>query len=558
MSAAASSIAQLCIAPPHPLCAAHSQKIFRQLDRSFPPYQSFSPSGVSSLCCSQIQSSVPVQFFRSGHEKAQYCRNFSGVAFAERERTATGKVDSGNSEPFVPVPESTANEAATPYANDGTSVSSALQRAAAYKQKSASTSDKASSDVRSAIERAKAYRLQKATGTPPSTNQPSAGTQHATLAGQPPPAPVPSEPQAQAQPVQPSIAEHVVPNGIVAPSLPAETATPSPGIVVEIMTRDGLITRTVSETLSQNDPKLKALDYTPKGISSMDFMGLNFADKRDSHDLPAGLSAPADLPLGPLPEVEILTRSAGQAGATVENDAASEGEASSGELYKPRVSTWGVFPRPRDISRAYGGGRTIQPGQTLESEDDKAARDLKTRQLLEEYRRLSGLDIDPKIQAECKEAMEAGQAFMDRGRLREALLEFESIVEKTVFKSEVHGSALLQKAVCLDSMARSEEARELYEKLQGHPAVGVRKKARQLLFGFQAAENLRVRGGYDYNGDLYRNYFDAFADGYNTMYKGSEEENDEQKLFWEALPYAALLLLPLIFVFFAAKLKGSV
>lgn len=29
--------------------------------------------------------------------------------------------------------------------------------------------------------------------------------------------------------------------------------------------------------------------------------------------------------------------------------------------YKPKVSTWGVFPRPADISKAYGGGRTIQP-----------------------------------------------------------------------------------------------------------------------------------------------------------------------------------------------------
>ena len=30
--------------------------------------------------------------------------------------------------------------------------------------------------------------------------------------------------------------------------------------------------------------------------------------------------------------------------------------------YKPTVSTWGVFPRPANISQAYGGGRTIRPG----------------------------------------------------------------------------------------------------------------------------------------------------------------------------------------------------
>jgi hypothetical protein len=33
-----------------------------------------------------------------------------------------------------------------------------------------------------------------------------------------------------------------------------------------------------------------------------------------------------------------------------------------------------MFPRPPDISKAYGGGRTLKPGQELESEDDRAAR----------------------------------------------------------------------------------------------------------------------------------------------------------------------------------------
>ena len=39
-----------------------------------------------------------------------------------------------------------------------------------------------------------------------------------------------------------------------------------------------------------------------------------------------------------------------------------------------QVATWGMFPRPDNISKAYGGGRTLRPGQALESEDDRAAR----------------------------------------------------------------------------------------------------------------------------------------------------------------------------------------
>lgn len=33
--------------------------------------------------------------------------------------------------------------------------------------------------------------------------------------------------------------------------------------------------------------------------------------------------------------------------------------------YRPKVSTWGMFPRPDNISKAYGGGRTIEKGGEL-------------------------------------------------------------------------------------------------------------------------------------------------------------------------------------------------
>ena len=30
--------------------------------------------------------------------------------------------------------------------------------------------------------------------------------------------------------------------------------------------------------------------------------------------------------------------------------------------YQPKVATWGVFPRPKNISNAFGGGRNLPPG----------------------------------------------------------------------------------------------------------------------------------------------------------------------------------------------------
>ena len=46
---------------------------------------------------------------------------------------------------------------------------------------------------------------------------------------------------------------------------------------------------------------------------------------------------------------------------------------SSGQ-YRPKVATWGVFERPANISKAFGGGRNLRPGGVLEDENATAER----------------------------------------------------------------------------------------------------------------------------------------------------------------------------------------
>lgn len=87
-------------------------------------------------------------------------------------------------------------------------------------------------------------------------------------------------------------------------------------------------------------------------VSSIDFMGLNFSDKKDGKRLPAGL-VPLSDPFpedDDLPEVEILvgdTSKFGDAAATKPKPVSEE----EMDAYKPKVSTWGVFPRPSNISK---------------------------------------------------------------------------------------------------------------------------------------------------------------------------------------------------------------
>ena len=52
-------------------------------------------------------------------------------------------------------------------------------------------------------------------------------------------------------------------------------------------------------------------------------------------------------------------------------------QAEEGDAHRPAVATWGVFPRPKNISEAYGGGRNIKPGQALETDEQRAKREVR-------------------------------------------------------------------------------------------------------------------------------------------------------------------------------------
>lgn len=84
-------------------------------------------------------------------------------------------------------------------------------------------------------------------------------------------------------------------------------------------------------------------------VSSIDFVGLSFSDKKSSRELPAGLVPVVDPFLdGEFPEVEIIVGDTSK----FKDATASTAVGENPDLYKPKVSTWGVFPRPSNISKA--------------------------------------------------------------------------------------------------------------------------------------------------------------------------------------------------------------
>ncbi|PHT59744.1 hypothetical protein CQW23_02107 [Capsicum baccatum] len=290
-------------------------------------------------------------------------------------------------------------------------------------------------------------------------------------------------------------------------------------------------------------------------ISSIDFVGLGFSDNKKSRGLPAGLVPIVDpFSGGDLPDVEILVGDTSKF-ADTETSKSNRIQEDDMNTYKPKVSTWGVFPRPNDISKTFGGGRTIRPGEVLESAEEKAAKAARTRELLAAYKKRVGITIDPNLKLECEKALKDGDSFMDLGKLKEALPFYEEVMNKLPFQTQLHGLAALQWSICQDSLRRSDEARSMYEKLQSHPNPGVSKKARQFVFSFQAVEMMKVTGStFSSTNTGYQNYFNAFIRD-KVNYSQNEDET-EQGAIQQAIPYIIFLLFPIFIVLLIAVRKG--
>ncbi len=169
------------------------------------------------------------------------------------------------------------------------------------------------------------------------------------------------------------------------------------------------------------------------------------------------------------------------------------------KAYKPRTTSWGVFPRPQNISAAYGGGRNIEPGTPLESEEASAARLAKVRAAMGQFRKDQGMDISAADASAVAATLEQGEAAFAGGRLERAAAAFRSAAALAPLMSEPGGTARLRLAVCLDSLGQQDEAKELYASLGRHPNADVKKQASRLLWGMTEASAFLKADTFDYS-----------------------------------------------------------
>lgn len=163
--------------------------------------------------------------------------------------------------------------------------------------------------------------------------------------------------------------------------------------------------------------------------------------------------------------------------------------------YKPKVSTWGVFPRPDNISRTFGGGKRIQVGGVDLNSAESKKRDEAVAKKLEAYRAARGIDtvLEQEHHEEIEGALERAAEHMRRSCPYDAIKTLQAVEEFVSDSSRLGGKVFLGLALAYDTVGKRDEARDLYTRLRRNPFPEVSGKAKQLLHGFEAMDMLKIK-----------------------------------------------------------------
>ena len=198
------------------------------------------------------------------------------------------------------------------------------------------------------------------------------------------------------------------------------------------------------------------------------------------------------------------------------------------DTYQPKTGSWGAFPRPRDISKAYGGGRRVGPGYSNEQANLDAAQATANR--LRRYREKVGIEVESeKIHAaEIEEALGIGNLAMQRGVYATAVSALEKVTKYCSSNSPVGGKVFLELAMAYEAMGKADEAITIYKTLTKCRIEEIKINAKKLLYGIEAIEFMKNDvGSAEFSRKRAKNTFidttgmDNFASNFDDRYETS-------------------------------------
>ena len=132
--------------------------------------------------------------------------------------------------------------------------------------------------------------------------------------------------------------------------------------------------------------------------------------------------------------------------------------------HKPtKAGSWGVFERPADISKAYGGGRQIGVGGYQVSEEEIAKKRAETEARLKKYRK--GFGADEELEAahkdEIVEAAKEARQLMRFGATKAALEELTNVRQWLCATTELGSETLLELGMAMIAENDNEGAKPI-------------------------------------------------------------------------------------------------
>lgn len=223
--------------------------------------------------------------------------------------------------------------------------------------------------------------------------------------------------------------------------------------------------------------------------------------------------------------VSTAMTTSGIGGSWTKNETAEE------ESYRPSRGSWGYFERPKDISKAFGGGRRVGVGYTKES--DVRLSELETKRRLQEYREKVGIDVQSEKDHadEIEDALKIAGVAMQRGIYNVAVSSLEKVTQWCSSNSRVGGNVFLELAMSYEANGQTEEAISIYQTLTKCRIEEIKLNAKKLLYGIEALQFMRdeakcdsfsrakSRNAFiDTTGNALANFADNFDDVYRTGY----------------------------------------
>ena len=161
------------------------------------------------------------------------------------------------------------------------------------------------------------------------------------------------------------------------------------------------------------------------------------------------------------------------------------------DMYKPANPSWGLFERPRNMSKAYGGGRVITKEEIarLNAEEEERKRLQKPVEVF----MTESMKLEKENTKKINDAVAKGQACLHVGDRKGAIKWFESVQNLVSYQTEYGGDVLLELGMALETVPdRVEDSRKVYAKLASTSwSPKVRRQALQLLQGLDITRQLR-------------------------------------------------------------------